>query len=265
MLSLFSSVGATHFDVTLKNERTGEISFDRGRTVNGLANSLPSYLSRADRDEIDIIVRPLSKTPFIQLDDLTPANVERVKEFSFAIIETSRGCFQAWLAITDASEDTARRLKNTTDADANASGAVRVCGTKNRKLEHAPDFPTVRLIESQPGRTTTPTELRASGLLNGKDEPQATPPRAPHRFKSRKWPDYGRCLSDAPTRNKTEGKDTSRADWQFALIAADRGFTAEEIAAELLNVSEKAKREGRKYANRTAQRAFESVMKRKAG
>lgn len=264
MLCLFASVGAHHFDVTLKNERSGKTIFDRGRTINGLITSLPSLLSRAVLEQIDIIIRPLSNTPLIQLDDLTPTNIERVKEFAFAIIETSRGNFQVWLAVTDANEETARRLKKATGADATASGAVRVCGTKNRKPKYAPNFPTVRVIESQPGRTTTQTELRAGGFLNEAEEPKTTPPRAPRFFQSRAWPDYARCLRDAPTRNRSEEKDTSRADWQFALIAADRGFTAQEIAAEIMNLSEKAKQEGQRYAERTAQRAFQSVMKKKA-
>ena len=255
MLSLFASVGATHFDVTLKDERIDKTSFDRGRTANGLKTSLPSLLSHSELEQIDIIIRPLSKTPLIQLDDLTPAVVERVKRFSFAVIETSRGNFQVWLAVVGATEDTARRLKRSTGADASASGAVRLCGTKNRKLEHAPDFPTVRLIESQAGRITTLAELQAAGMLKEREEPRSTAPRTHRRFKRRTWPDYARCLRDAPARSRDEEKDISRADWQFALLAADRGFTAEEITAELMRLSDKAKREGRKYAMRTAQRA----------
>src|ERR1051326_5362760 len=79
MLSVFASVGAHHFDMTLKDERI--------------------------------------KTPLIQLDGLAPANAERIREFSFAILETSRGNFQAWLAVADATEDTARQLKMVTGAD----------------------------------------------------------------------------------------------------------------------------------------------------
>ena len=265
MLSAFASVGATHFDVTLKDERSGETSFDKGRTLNGLTLSLASLLYRAERDGQDIIVRPISKTPLIQLDDLTAESVQRVKEFSFAIIETSRGNFQAWLAVTDAEEMTARQLKEATGADVNASGAVRLCGTTNHKKEYAPDFPAVRLIESRPGRTTTAAELQADGLLIEAPTTTTTPPRAPSlpRFQSQTFPDYGRCLNDAPERNRGEGKDISRADWQFSLIAADRGFTADQIAAELMNASEKAKQDGIKYAERTARRAVESVLKKK--
>jgi hypothetical protein len=269
MLSAFASVGVTHFDVTLKNEQTGKTSFDRGRTVNGLSLSLNSLLYRAEREQIDIIVRPRGRNEkqFIQLDDLTAENVQSVKEFAFIVIETSRGNFQAWLCVTDAGETTARQLRETTGADLHASGAVRLCGTVNHKKEYAPHFPAVRLIESQPGRTTTTEELRKSDLLQEAAKPTTTPPRAPspRRFKSRTFPDYGRCLRDAPERNKGEGKDISRADWQFSLIAADRGFDAQEIAAELMRLSEKAKQDGIKYAERTAKRAVESVQKNKAG
>jgi hypothetical protein len=269
MFSAFASVGATHFDVTLKDERSGKTLFDRGRTVNGLSLSLNSLLYRAEREQIDIIVRPRGRNEkqFIQLDDLTAENVQRVKKFAFIVIETSRGNFQAWLCVTDADKDTARQLRESAGADLHASGAVRLCETLNRKVEYAPDFPTVRLIESQPGRTTTTEELRKSDLLQEAAKSTTTPPRAPspRRFQSRTFPDYGRCLNDAPERNKGEGKDISRADWQFSLISADRGFNADEIAAELMRMSEKAKTEGIKYAERTARRAVESVARRKAG
>src|SRR5262249_894613 len=102
-----------------------------------------------------------------------------------------------------------------------------------------------------------------AGLLKETEEPRVTPPPAPHRFQSRTWPDYARCLRDAPARNRGEGKDTSRAAFQVALIAADRGFTAEEISEELLNVRGKAKKVGQRYADRTAQRAARSVSKNK--
>jgi hypothetical protein len=270
MLLAFASVGATHFDVTLKDEQSGKTSFDKGRTLNGLTISLTSLLYRAERDSQDIIVRPRGKneTDLIQLDDLTAESVQRVRAFAFAIIETSRGNFQAWLCVTGADETTARRLRATTGADLHASGAVRLGGTTNHKKEYAPNFPTVRLVESQLSRTTTAAELHANGLLiETMSETTTMPPRVPcpHRFQSQTYPDYGRCLKDAPEKQRGEGKDISRADWQFSLIAADRGFTADEITAKLMNVSEKAKTDGIKYAERTARRAVENVSRRKTG
>jgi len=179
MLSAFGSVGATHFDVTLKDERAGTaVKFDKGRTLNGLTLSLASLLYRAEQEQIDIIVRPRGKneSALIQLDDLNAESVQKVKEFAFAVIETSRGNFQAWLCVTDANETTARQLRETTGADLHASGAVRLCGTINHKKKYAPHFPAVRLIESQPGQTTTTGELRKSELLQDAAKPATTPP-----------------------------------------------------------------------------------------
>ena len=274
MLSLFASVGTHHFDVTVKDDRAKEGSIDRGRTTRGLTLSLPELLSLSERERKSVIIRPRAKTPLIQLDDLTHDSVVRVRDLAFIIIETSRGNFQTWLSVTDAGEDTARALKEATGADLNASGAVRVCGSRNYKPEYGPDFPSVRLIEGRPGRTTTTAELEAHGLL-----PPPTlaldyiqqlshhrpPPCAPSRdYESTTWPDYGECLAHA--RKQDAEPDTSRADSRFAWIAARRGFSLEAIAAKLLEVSEKVKRirsdaAARKYAERTARRAFESAKK----
>jgi hypothetical protein len=273
MLSLFASVGTHHFDVTLKDDRAKKGSLDRGRTVRGLTLSLPELLSLSEREKKSIIIRPRAKTPLIQLDDLNAEAIEKVRDLSFIIIETSRGNFQAWVSVTDAGEDTARALKEATGADLNASGAVRVCGSRNYKPEHGPDFPSVRLIEGRPGRTTTTAELLDRGLLPPpppaldsvqKHSHRHTPPRAPSRdYESSTWPDYGECLAHA--RKENGEADASRADSRFAWIAARRGFSLDAIAAKLLEVSEKVKRiqseaAARKYAERTARRAFESAQ-----
>lgn len=261
MLSTFASVGATHFDVTLKDQETGKVWFERGRAASELIGSLPSLLERAGQ-EMDIIVRPRGDhaSCLIQLDDLTAEGVQMVRDVAFAIIETSRDNFQAWVAVAQAGETTAGRLRKQMAADLNASGAVRLCGTLNHKKEHAPHFPAVRLVEAHTGRTTTTAELEAAGLLS---RPPPEPPRAPAlpRYQSRTLPDYERCLRDAPARHSGTGPDISRADWQFALIAAARRFSAGEIAAELMKCSEKARREGPRYAERTARRAAEVVHK----
>jgi hypothetical protein len=49
------------------------------------------------------------------------------------------------------------------------------------------------------------------------------------------------------------------------VIAADWGHTAEEIAARLMVVSEKAQENGERYATLTAARAVRAVMARHQG
>lgn len=271
MLSAFRSIGASAFDVTI-TDLHGELKeFRRGQKAFFLLESIPSLLDTTDRAERNLIVRPRGENErrFIQLDDLDAASIERVRPFAFIILETSRGNFQAWACVEDATQETARQLKAAAGADANASGAVRVCGSRNFKEKYAPHFPTIQVIETHSGRTTKREELLESGLLK-EEEPSSPPARAPRRgFSSTTWPDYAVELARAPQKNDGTGIDVSRADWKYSLIAADRGFTAEEITDRLLQVSEKVRQmkenEARSYAERTAQKAAESVARRKAG
>jgi len=57
----------------------------------------------------------------------------------------------------------------------------------------------------------------------------------------RRWPEYARCLAGAPPNGSGTGPDRSLADYTWCKFAAQRGWSIEEIAAELPNVSEKAR------------------------
>lgn len=277
MIGVFGSVGVTAFDVTITDRSQNLVGFQRNQSVGKLSATIPFLLEATDKAEQNLIVRPRGNDErrFIQLDDLDGPGIERVRAFAFLIIETSQDKetgkrnFQAWLTVEDADQDTARSLKAATGADATASGALRVCGSRNFKEKYAPDFPTIRAIEMQPGRSTRKEELSQSGLI--KSEKAIQPPaRVPSRgFASSTWPDYSIELSRSP-RKKDGIIDASIADWHFALIAADRGFDPLALAKRLVEVSEKVRRmanekEAWRYAERTARRAVETVARRKAG
>jgi hypothetical protein len=51
------------------------------------------------------------------------------------------------------------------------------------------------------------------------------------------------------------GPDISRADFLWAMMAAQRRHSVEEIARRLMELSSKAKENGESYAERTAQNA----------
>ena len=72
------------------------------------------------------------------------------------------------------------------------------------------------------------------------------------------WPDYELCLRKAP-RAREGGPDRSRADFFWCMMAARRGWSVEDIASKLLEVSEKAQEKARLhdegYAHVTAQSA----------
>jgi hypothetical protein len=262
MLSTFRTFGALSFYVTI-TDVDGNFVAAGERTFEKLSSTLPTLLSAVEARRCKVIVRPITSTPLIQLDDLSTKSAERVRDVAFLVLETSRGNFQAWLSVADQVEATRGCLIEILDADPNASGSARVAGSINFKRKYAPGFTTVLLIEAAAGRTTTAAELLELGLIAEEKTAESLSPRAPSRgYQSRTWPLYSECIDFAPQRNSGEGKDVSRADWRFALIAADRGFSAVEIADRLMILSEKVKakkRGGRRYAERTAQNAMKSV------
>ena len=127
----------------------------------------------------------------------------------------------------------------------------------------------VFIHHSNSSKVVTLTELKSAGLISApEEEPQyPSPPYAPFSSKYPKrgaWPSYERALEDAPYASHHEGKDRSHADFEFCLIAIDRGFSVEETAEELFRRSEKAQEEGRRYAIFTAERAASIVARRKS-
>jgi hypothetical protein len=56
----------------------------------------------------------------------------------------------------------------------------------------------------------------------------------------RTWPDYERCVSGAPPSKEGPGPDRSMADFFWCMMAAQRGWSIEETANKLMEVSSKA-------------------------
>src|SRR5271170_4893271 len=249
MLDAFASVGATQFDVTWTTRGGAKDGFRRGVKLADLARALPAMLDDATRKQRNLIVRPHGQAvTFVQLDDLAPAVLARLAPAVFLALQTSPGNFQAWIATAGAEDkEFARRLRKGTGADATASGATRVAGSLNFKDKYAPNFPRVAIGEVNPGRTTTAAELERLGLVAAPETP-APPFFTPARMRpgpaNRKWPDYARCVEGAPLNGDKSGPDISRADFTFCMIAADWGWSVEEIEARLMGASSKAQENG---------------------
>jgi hypothetical protein len=184
MLDTFASVGATHFDLThtgIDGEKRG---FRPEQSLAQVKNSMPKLFPGAASRQNNIIVRPLSKTVhFVQLDDLDAGGLDRVGEAAFLTLETSPGNHQAWGAVSglttpEEAKDFARRLRKGTGADHSTSGATRVAGTTNYKRKYEPDFPTVRIGATAPGRVVTKEQLEAMGLVAA-PEPEIPPRHSP--------------------------------------------------------------------------------------
>jgi RepB DNA-primase from phage plasmid len=215
------------------------------------------------------MVRPMSDTAaFIQLDDLTEVNLERVRPAAFLTVRTSPGNHQAWIAVPGFAHDQdrkdfTRRVKKQVTADSAASGSVRLAGTSNFKAKYAGNYPKVAIIDAAPGRIMTPEALESLGLVAPPESPPAVFRLKTSRNDSRLgadrgWPDYDRCVKGAPMA-KEGGPDRSLADFVWCMMAAQRGHGIEETANKLLEVSPKAQENARRhdegYALITAQNA----------
>lgn len=84
-------------------------------------------------------------------------------------------------------------------------------------------------------------------------------------IRARKLPDYNRCLQSAPPNHANTGPDVSRADFAFCMMAFDWGFSIEETVSGLMDLSPKAKENGKPYAIRTAQNAAAVERNAKSG
>jgi hypothetical protein len=266
-LDLFASVGATHFDITWTTRGGDKELFRRNVLFAALQSQLPAMLDHAPARERNIILRPHGATvTFIQLDDLKADQLPTVAPAVFLMLETSPGNFQAWVALASMPDkDFARRLRKGAGADATASGATRVAGSVNFKDKYAPAFPRVAIHQAQPGLITTTEELDRLGLVAA-PEPVAQTLRvhAPRAFDSsnRRWPSYERCLDGAPLNSEETGPDVSRADFVFCMTAITWGWSVPQTAERLMEESDKARRNGKTYAELTARNAALAAERR---
>ncbi len=290
MLDAFTSVGANRFHVTFTTIREEETGFFKNRTVPSMRYNLPSWVQRSaqlkpimlpaggtEPEETilageNLIIRPyippVSLNPYtppavvlVQLDDLDPKQLERVRPAAFLTLRTSpkeRG-HQAWLAVEGGDREFTSRLKRGTGADLSASGSVRMAGTGNYKPAYKGNFPTVAIEELHPGRSVTREQLESMGLAApAPPKPQipASPFRCSDRPRRLAWPSYERCMEEALAR----GRKRSSADFTFCCIAIELfKRMPEETADKLMEVSSKARENGYDYALGQATRAAEKV------
>lgn len=261
MLNAFASVGAERFDLTFTDIIGEKVAFRSNQPLEQLRAAMPRILAHAEKRERNVIVRP--RGPVIQLDDLDDSAVEKLRPVSFLILRTSPGNHQAWVALADADEEFARRLRKGAGADLTASGATRVSGSLNLKEQYAPTFPRVETVYTCPGRMATRAELDALGVVAPEEKVISAVIRC-HHGGPRGWPSYQRCLDGAPEKEEG-GRDRSLADFTFCKIAIDWGWSVDETAERLMQVSSKAQENGERYAQRTARNAAAAVELRRGG
>jgi len=263
MLDLFAGLGAHTFDLTWTDIDGRKQGFRPAQSVEPLRHWIPSLLRSAIQWRQNLIVRPKqAAAALVQLDDLSGAMLECVRNAAFLILMTSVGNHQAWVAVQECGPDFARRLRQGSGADPSASGATRVAGSVNFKRKYAPDFPTVQILEAIPHRTITGGELEALGLVAPEPAPVIRANRGFPDRRTKAWPSYERCLQNAPPAHCGDRPDISRADFTFCLLAIDWGWSLAETCERLLEKSSKARENGEGYARLTVQHAAAAVDRR---
>lgn len=145
-------------------------------------------------------------------------------------------------------------------------------GTINYKRKYEPDFPTVTIVNATPGRVMTTVQLDALSLVAAPEPDLASPvvPLRPRRAhgpdaRERQWPDYQRSLAGAPPNREGSGPGRSHADFFWCMMAVQRGWSTEETARKLVDVSERARERVRLkdegYALVTAENAAAAAAK----
>ena len=291
-LDLLTSIGADRFDVSFlpldsrldgrENQaepaRDSSVAVRRpnltGECAEKTRRKILGLIADADRDQESVVIRPHAPgVQIVQLDDLNAETVFRLNDVLFMVIETSQGRYQGWVAVNEAeakSGNLFRRLRKGVGCDQTASGATRVPGSRNFKVKRRDahgNYPMVRLVHSEPGKLVSGEELEATGLLAEPEpvkEAAATgEPISPHKG-GQKLPEYAECVRYGKQRG-----DRDLADQRFAWIAADRGFSPDEVTQAILAVSPKAAEmrdpERRlRYAQRKAQAGADFARQRAA-
>jgi hypothetical protein len=293
MLETFASCGADSFTITkTKLEWPGHKEAKWGKTysLGELRQKLPQMVRTAGKREEEIlpdgrkvwagenlIMRPIGrKTAFIQLDDLAPDQLDRVRHAACIIHATSPGSYQAWIAVSGVPEgkeqfkEFTRRVRKAVGGnDKSASHATRVAGTENFKLKYLPRYPMVTIVETHPRRVMTPQGLNELGLLA-----QSPPPMKAAELTftelvqrrstaERQWPSYAESLARAGANQAGTGPDRSTADFWWCYFALREGFSKEETEAKLKEVSPRTQERvggtDKKYAHITVQNAAERL------
>lgn len=283
MIDAFTSVGARTFDITILDINGDEVKgLQRTRcSLAEIRRMIGKTLQDAERSQHNVIIRPRSTGPkLIQLDDLNADKAARIAPYAFIEILTSPGNFQSWVAVSDSPKDPeavrelARNLKRGAGADHSATAAVRIAGSRNFKRKYAPHFPVVQITQATPGRLTTVAQLEQAGLVAAQEAPVPLPPASvprhvvPQPAAGRRWPDYQQAFNGAP--RKDDGTpDRSLADFMWCKWAVQRGWSVEETAEKLVEVSPKAQerirvKEDKGYALLTARNAARALDRERA-
>ncbi len=262
----FQSVGATRFKVVFLNVKpvSGQsdcVGSEEADAANLLAK-VESYVKRSEQQSESVCLRPQDGA-LIQIDDCDASTLALLQPFAFAVIETSPGNFQPWIALhPDTDEETRktirerllRRLKET-GANGGAFNSVRLPGALNAKEKYKAsmgEYPRVKLVRVMRGRFVTQIELEHAGLLAAVEVKPIVKP--PQRYTSSnlpdRFPDFNEYLGKKWIESENR-PDRSSAEIAWSCAALRKGFSEHAVADELRRVSLKVQGRRDNYVEKT--------------
>jgi hypothetical protein len=266
----FQSVGATRFKVVYLSAKPvdddARCVASEDRDAAGLLANVRRYIERSERQSESVCLRPRDGA-LIQVDDGNAAVLALLQPFAFAVIETSPGSYQPWIALPpDIGEEKRKEVRDRllrplkdTGANGGAFNSVRLPGALNAKEKHKAtlgQYPRVRLVYRALGRIVTPEELERAGLLAPVEKPTAKAP--PPHFTSSSLPDHFPDFNEYLSRKwlgSENRPDRSSAEIAWCCAALRKGFPKHMVADELRRVSLKAQGRHDNYIENTVDSA----------
>src|SRR6266851_10014075 len=268
-----AAIGSESFDIGVLRQSGRMLLRERWSAEHVV--SVLKWLRRENARGGQIFVRPHGEHALSLLDDLTSSAIFELKHSGFdpaVIVETSRWNFQAWLnhgpvlnrkLSTQAAKELVGRFGgDPSSADGRHFG--RLAGFTNQKPTRRLDngfAPFVRLLEWNGrvyGKADDFLEQVAAELA------EAAAQREGRGLTTRSMKaDSIRPIAEFHSDSQYRG-DLHRADMAWAIHAASRGLSQEEIRAEILHARDLSKkgRRGRQfqYAHRTAAKAVSAAL-----
>ena len=278
-----TALDVPRFEVGIRQATTGQM-MNREWSRAELEQSA-AWLKRMNAKGNDVYIRPAGEHGLVLVDDLKPAQLERMKADGFApaaSIETSPGNYQAWVKLSDKplSADerriAAQGLAKHYGGDLNSADSRhygRLAGFTNQKPQHTRDGRQPYVLAHEcPGKAATAAPAYLERIREGVDRAEAQKERQSRleALEGYKSPAHGGTTDPSHEYRKQaqrlmqrygKGADFSRLDWMIATDMAKSGkFSAEGIAKAIGQHSPQV--ESRKaghvedYARRTAEKAW---------
>ncbi len=171
MVALLLSVDRDGFDLALTTAEGEDVETIENLGAGQMLESLHGAVARADRDRLNVLVRPrprrrMSEPALVTLD-VDPQTLSRIEPFAFLTLKTGRDRYQIWLAVDTSLPRSASIVRRIAAASAGGAGPyARLAGSLLVDPDQPRDSPPrVALHGGVAAAMTTGMDLEKGGVL----------------------------------------------------------------------------------------------------